>query len=80
MWKQQLWNKFLEGLSHKGEGSEKRIVIAVAIPVLLGLTSYSTFHEGYIRIEILAAWFSYLGYTGYRITSEKKMDNQQNNV
>lgn len=77
--KDELWRKLIEGISYKGEGSERRIVTAIAVPVLLILTIFDTFYNCSIRIDILSAWFGYLGWNGYRTLKEKKIENESSN-
>jgi hypothetical protein len=82
-WSTQLFKKFLEGISHNGEGSEKRQTKFAVVSVLLLLTAYDCFFLSQsLRIDILVAWFGLIGYDGYRTTLEKqtttKPDEKQN--
>lgn len=72
MWRKQLWDKILEGISHDGIGSEKRITKMWVVAVLLALTVVDFFYEG-VRIDIWGLWFALIGHDGYRMSNEKKM-------
>lgn len=77
-WIAQLWRKHIEGMSHDGVGSEKRITKMWVVAVLLSLTIADWFYEG-IRIDVWSLWFGLIGYDGYRTTREKQTAAQKPN-
>jgi hypothetical protein len=70
-WKKQLWEKLMQGISHNGEGSEKRIVKMWVVGVLLALTICDWWYNGVDHI-IWGMWFALITGDGVRASIEKK--------
>jgi hypothetical protein len=67
-------NLVRETLSYKGRYSEKRATKLFVVMCMMGLTMYDTIANSELRWDLFLAWLTFIGYDGYRMTAEKKME------